>query len=72
MCVVLRGSQNVPDLLQGLGHVEAHVGHLVAGHLQHHRQHVLSGDVRAAHVEQSLTRAHTQNIGWVLVVPIIS
>lgn len=56
---VLRGSEDVADLLEGLGHVEADVGHLVAGHLEHHRQHVLSGDVRAAHIEQSLTDTHT-------------
>lgn len=32
------------DLLEGLGHVEADVGHLVIGHLQDHRQHLLCGD----------------------------
>lgn len=55
---VLRGSEDVADLLEGLGNVEADVGHLVAGHLEHHRQHVLSGDLRAAHIEQSLTDTH--------------
>ena len=36
------------DLLEGLGHVEADVGHLVVGHLEDHRQHLLGGDVLAA------------------------
>lgn len=36
------------DLLEGLSHVEADVGHLVIGHLQDHRQHLLCGDFLAA------------------------
>lgn len=33
------------NLLQGLGHVEADVGHLVVGHFEDHRQHLLGGDL---------------------------
>lgn len=36
------------DLLKGLGHVEAHVGHLVVGHLDDDWEHLLSGDLLAA------------------------
>ena len=42
------------DLLEGLGHVEADVGHLVVGHLEDHRQHLLGGNVLAAGLGQGL------------------
>lgn len=41
-------------LLEGLGHIEAHIGHLVVGHLEDHGQHLLSGDVLATDLRQSL------------------
>lgn len=44
------------DLLEGLGHVEADVGHLVVGHLQDHWQHLLCGDFLPARFRQSLER----------------
>lgn len=40
--------QNRTDLLQRLGHVEAHVRHLIVGHFQDDRKHVLGGDLLAA------------------------
>lgn len=46
--------QDGADLLQRFGHVEAHVGHLVVGHLQDHRQHLLGGDVLTARLRQRL------------------
>lgn len=46
--------QDGADLLEGLGHIEAHIGHLVVGHLEDHGQHLLSGDVLATDLRQSL------------------
>ena len=44
--------QDRADLLEGLGHIEAHIGHLVVGHLEDHGQHMLSGDVLATGFRQ--------------------
>lgn len=46
--------QDGPDLLEGLGHVEADVGDGVPGHAQHRGQHVLGSDVLAADLGQHL------------------
>lgn len=40
----LQAFKDGTDLLEGLGHVEADVGHLVIGHLEDHWQHLLCGD----------------------------
>lgn len=50
----LQAVEDGSDLLEGLGHVEAHVGHLVIGHLQDHGQHLLGGDFLSARFRQSL------------------
>lgn len=42
------------NLLKGLGHIEAYIGHLVIGHLEDHWQHLLSGDFLATCFWQSL------------------
>lgn len=42
------------NLLQGLGHIEADISHLVVGHLQDHGQHLLCGDLLTACFWQSL------------------
>lgn len=51
--------KDMSDLLKGLGHVEAHVGHLVVGHLEDHRQHLLGGDVLTARLRQGLQDTST-------------
>lgn len=48
--------QDGADLLQRLGHVEAHVSHLVVGHFQDDGEHVLGGDLLAARLRQSLNK----------------
>lgn len=40
--------QNRTDLLQRLGHVEAHISHLIVGHFQDDGEHVLGGDLLTA------------------------
>lgn len=51
-----------PNLLEGLGHVEADVGHLVIGHLQDHWQHLLGGDFLPACFRQSLEHHRHRNM----------
>ena len=54
--------QDGPDLLQGLGHIEADVGDRVPGHAQHGGQHVLGGDVLPADLGQHLQAREQQRV----------